>query len=389
MTATLRALHSLRVLDVGTQVAGPFVATILGDLGADVIKCEQPALGDPLRLPGGMSPGWQVDGRNKWSCTLNLRHQQGQALLKRLAEWADVLVENFRPGTMARWGLAYDDLRLINRRLVYVSVSGFGQSGPYARRVAYHSIGAAFGGITDRTGFADEPPATPGPFLTDYIAALFGAIGALEALRRRDAPDGTGEGERVDTALYDSVTRLSAPEFAEYSLTGTVRERTDGPPMRTRDGRYVVILPVQPDQYAALVRLIGEPALSDQKFTTAHRRTQHIGEFEAIVSHCVGSLDAADALHKLIAAGVPASQVNNVADLVDNEHVRARNDLVSLTNHLGQTVMLPGVVPRFCRSPNAPRWLGEELGASNEYVYHTLLGLSADDVSQLHRDGVI
>jgi len=379
----------MRVLDVGTQVAGPFVATILGDLGADVIKCEQPTIGDPLRLPDGMSPRWLADGRNKRSCTLNLRHPQGQALLKRLAQWADVLVENFRPGTMARWGLAYDDLRLINRRLVYVSVSGFGQSGPYVGRVAYHSIGAAFGGITDLSGFAGEPPVTPGPFLADYIAGLFGAIGALEALRRRDAPGGIGEGEWVDTALYDSVMRLSAAEFAAYALTGTVCKRTDGPPMRTRDGRYVIILPVQPDQYAALVQLVGDPALSDEKFATAFRRTQHRGEFEAIVGRWIGALDAADALEKLITAGVPASQVNNVADLVDNEHVRTRNDLVSLTNHLGQAVMLPGVVPRFHRSADAPRWLGEKLGASNEYVFRTLLGLSADEVVPLHREGVI
>jgi crotonobetainyl-CoA:carnitine CoA-transferase CaiB-like acyl-CoA transferase len=379
----------LRVIDVGTQVAGPFVATILGDLGADVIKCEQPVGGDPLRLPGGMSARWQTDGRNKRSCTLNLRVEPGQALLKRLVESADVLVENFRPGTMARWGLAYDDLRAVNPRLVYVSVSGFGQTGPYATRPAYHSIGAAFGGITHLTGFADAPPATPGPFLTDYIAGLFGAIGALEAIRRRDEPGGTGRGEWIDAALYESVMRLAAPEFAEYSLTGTVRGRGDAPPMMTADGRYVTILAVQPEQYRALIELVGDADLASERFATAHARAEHKVDFARIVGAWVARHEAEELMSRLIDAGVPASQVNTVADLAQHPHVQARGDIATLTNADGQLVALPGVVPRLCGAPGQVRWLGEPLGASNDYVYRELLGLSVPALDRLRADGVV
>jgi formyl-CoA transferase len=375
------------VLDVGTQVAGPFVATLLGDLGAEVIKCEQPNGGDPLRLDG-LSARWQVESRNKRSITLDLRVPDGQALLRRLAEWADVLVENFRPGTMARWGLDAVSLRAVNPRLVYVSVSGFGQDGPLAPRPGYHNIGSAFGGLSALTGFAGEPPVTPGPFISDYVAGLFGAVGALAALRRRDAPGGTGLGDWVDCSLAESALRITGAELAEWSLGGTARERDDTPPYRTRDGRWLTLIVVQQHQQHALAEATNEPRLADPRFTGPDRR-RHRQEFAMLVQEWVGAHDASDAVQLLADAGVPVSLVNTVADLAADPHIAARHAIVGVPNANGDEVQMPAVFPRVVGAGDAVRWAGEPLGASNEHVFRNVLGLDEGTYHALRERGVI
>jgi crotonobetainyl-CoA:carnitine CoA-transferase CaiB-like acyl-CoA transferase len=377
----------IRVLDVGTQVAGPFVATVLGELGAEVIKCEQPGGGDPVRL-GGMSARWQVEGRNKRSITLDLRRAEGQDLLRRLACWADVLVENFRPGTMARWGLDAESLRALNPRLVYVSISGFGQSGPLASRPAYHNIGAAFGGLSALSGFAGEPPVTPGPFLTDYLAGLFGAVGALAAVYRRDRPDGTGIGASVDGSLAEAALRIVGPELAEWSLTGVARERDDTPPYRTRDGRWLTLIAVQHHHQLALADATGDPRLADTRFTGPDRRTHRV-ELAQLVQAWTATVDAEDALRRLVDAGVPAALVNTVEDLAADPHLAGRGAIVSHTDAHGRQVLTPAPTPRIDATSNGAGTPGEPLGASNDYVYRDVLGLTADEVDALVEKGVI
>ncbi len=393
----------LKVLDVGTQVAGPFAATILGDLGAEVIKVERPGTGDPLRL-AGMSPRWQVEGRNKRSVTLNLGLAEGQALLRRLAGWADVLVENFRPGTMDRWGLGYEALSPVNPRLIYAAVSGFGASGPYAGRSGYDHVGSAFGGLTAVTGYADRAPVLPALFMTDHVTGLFTAIGILEAVRRRDVPGGTGRGTRIDGALYESIVRLAGADIADHSLTGFVRGRVGGEPVaadvresplpyayRTRDGRWLSVYPVTDAQLGQLRQLVGDPELEDDRFQGTEGRARHAADWYRIIAAWVAAHDFAELWAALGRTDVPASPINSVPELVEDPHVRQRASVVEVINAEGRVVRMPAVIPRLAEAGHTAgiRWAGEPLGASNDAVYGGLLGLRGVEVAELAAGGVI
>lgn len=392
----------LKVLDLGTQLAGPFAASLLGDLGAEVIKVEMPGAGDPLRGPDGLSPRWQIESRNKRCVTLNLRVPDGQELLRRLACWADVLVENFRPGVMARWNLAYEDLREVNPRLVYVSVSGFGQDGPKSRLPGYDHIGSAFGGLTHLSGPRDRPPAPPGVTVVDYSTGMLAAMGALEAVRRRDAAGADGRGEWVQTVLYETMLRIVGTDLANWSLTGEIRERVGGQPageqetaaahaytFRTRDGQWVVAYPISDKQFASLADLIGDPMLRQPRFATRPGRIANAADLDAVLRRWVASRDAAPLLDLLAAADVPASPVNTVADIAVDPHVRSQDSIVAVTNCRGQEMLVPAVTPRLVEHPGEIRWMGETLGASNDAVYRGLLGIEPQQLDDLRTSGVI
>lgn len=391
----------IKVLDLGTQIAGPFVATMLGDLGAEVIKVEQPGLGDTLRMPDGMSSKWQAEGRNKRSITLNLRVPEGQDILKRLAGWADVLVENFRPGTMEKWGVGYDQLSAVNPGLVYVAISGFGRGGPYSQMSGYDYAASAMGGATAVTGYPDRPPTVPGAYFADYTTGLFGALGAVEAVRRRDAPGGSGKGAFIDMALYESVMRFMGWDLAEYALSGTMRDRaggmprTDGAPemtiwysYRTRDGRFVAISPVTMGQITDLRAIIKDPDL-DERFETLQGRMANGPALYEIISRWTEAHDFAQVWDTLSRSSVPAAPVNAVNDLVREPHILERGSLVTSRNAQGQELVLPGPTPRISGDPREPRWTGEPLGASNRHVFANILGLSPGEVADLESRGVI
>jgi formyl-CoA transferase len=401
-TQQVRTDHAtLKVLDLGTQVAGPFAATILGDLGAEVIKIEQPERGDPIRLDG-MSARWQVEGRNKRSITLNLRVPEGQQLLTRLACWADVLIENFRPGTMSRWGVGPDELAAVNPRLVYVGVSGFGATGPYAQRSGYDHIGSAFGGLTAVTGYPDRAPVLPGLFLTDHITGLFAAVGALEAVRRRDAAGADGRGTAVDSALFESIVRIAGADIADYRLNGITRTRAGGAPTgpdafesplpyvyRTRDGRWLSVYPVTGSQLAQLRRIVRDPALDDPRFDDNDGRARNASDWHEILAAWIGARDYSELWEMLGDTDVPASAVNTVPDLLGDPHVIERRSLVEIGNDEGELITMPGVVPRIGPVPDEIRWTGQRLGASNRDVYRGLLGLTADELEVLRERGVV
>jgi crotonobetainyl-CoA:carnitine CoA-transferase CaiB-like acyl-CoA transferase len=402
----------LHVLDLGRLLAGPVVATLLGDLGAEVIKVERPGVGDLQRgvfpqAPGdpGMPYAWQVEGRNKRSITLEITDARGKELLLQLVKWADVLVENFKPGSMERWGLGYADLVPVNSRLVYVSVSGYGQTGPYRTRPGLDFVGSGFAGLTFVTGAPDRPPTLPGYALTDYMAATFGALGALEAVRRRDAPGGTDRGEHVDVALYEPALRFSTPWLQYFQREAVLRVREGSCPRPdderpvvhwgytygTADGRWVSLLPIMmsDESQHRLWQTIGRADLvSDPRLRTAEDRERHYKLLDAAVREWCAAKDAAAIVAAFEAAKIPCGPVNSVADVLNDPHMQERS-LRDVEDHRGNTLVMQEVVPRLAGSPGEIRWPGEELGASNDEIYLGLLGLDPAEYKRLAASGVI
>jgi crotonobetainyl-CoA:carnitine CoA-transferase CaiB-like acyl-CoA transferase len=391
----------LKILDLGTMVAGPVIATLLGDLGAEVIKVEQPGTGDPTREGGGLTARWEVEGRNKRSVTLNLRVDAGQQILRSLTGWADILVENFRPGTMQAWGLGYEELAAINPGLVYVSVSGYGQDGPRRELAGYDHIGAAFGGLTSVTGYADRPPVLPGMPVVDYATAAFAAVAAVEAVRRRDLPGSDGRGRWVDCALYETALRMAGPDFVNFSRNGMVRGREGGMPLqpgrsetphaftyRTRDGRWVAFHVALDRHWAKLVGLVGDPTMLEPRFASKQQRYDNASEVYDLLAQWFLSKDLRELDEMMGGAGLPFSAINDVQDIASDPHVQARQNLVSVHSDNGDHVIMQDAFPRFERGNNI-RWPGELLGASTRQVYRELLELDDQQLDRLASDGVI
>jgi crotonobetainyl-CoA:carnitine CoA-transferase CaiB-like acyl-CoA transferase len=394
-------LSGRTVLDFGTALAGPVCATLLAEFGADVIKIERPGQGDTLRTYGpridGVPAWWMVEGRNKRSVTLDLRRPAGQRLARDLAARADVLVENFRPGTMDGWGLGYDDLCEANPRLVYVSVSGFGQQGPYRDRPAYDRVAQGMSGFTYLNGFPDRPPVRPGVGVTDYSTAVFAALGAMLALYERDA-QGSGAGQRVDVALYESQLRMFHYYLPVYERLGLIPERSGNfnPAMvpaesfLSRDGSWITLAVGTERNFVALVEAMGQPELAgDPRFAGNEQRTVHHEEIHALVRQWVAEHPAAHVLDVLRAAGVPAGPIYTVADVHGDAHFRERGSVTTMRDPTLGEVSVQGVVPALSATPGVLRSTGPALGAHNEEIYRGLLGLSAEELAGLVADGVV
>ena len=394
------ALDGLRVLDLATFVAAPFCCTLLGEFGAEVIKVEQPERGDDLRRLGtpareGLSYWWLVESRNKKSITCNLREPEGQALVKRLAGGVDVLAENFRPGTMERWGLGWDDLRAANPGLVMVRISAFGQTGPYRERPGFGRIAAAMGGLSYLSGYPDRPPVTPGtPTIPDYLAGALGAFGALVALQHRQR---SGEGQVVDIGLYEPMLRMLDELIPVYGATGYVRERIGSGTeyvvphdhYRARDGRWVAIACTNDRMFERLAAAMGRPGLAGE-YPTMAGRLEHRTELNALVQAWVGSADAREVLARLDAAQVPCGPVASARDLFEDPHVQARENIVELPNPLGGLLSMVGVVPRLTASPGRVESTGPvAVGAHNEEIYCGRLGLSRNELRVLATRGIV
>jgi crotonobetainyl-CoA:carnitine CoA-transferase CaiB-like acyl-CoA transferase len=397
----VQALDGLTVLDCATFVAAPFCCTLLGEFGATVIKIEQPGIGDDLRRLGrragsGQPDWWLVESRNKKAITCNLRAPEGQALLKRLAASADVLAENFRPGTMERWGLGWDALSAVNPRLVMVRISAFGQTGPARERPGFGRIAAAVSGAAYLSGHPDRPPVSPGtPTIPDYLAGVFGAFGALTALRHRDR---TGEGQVVDIGLYEPMLRMLDELIPVYGATGYVRERIGSGTeyvvphnhYQARDGAWIAIACTNDRMFERLaVKAMGEPALVEH-YPTMTARLERRAEVDAAVARWVGGMAAADALARLDAAEVPCSRVASIRDIFEDAQVRARGNVQALPSPLGGLLHMAGIVPRLTATPGALRHPGPlAVGQDNEEVYCGRLGLSRDDLAGLRARGVV
>jgi crotonobetainyl-CoA:carnitine CoA-transferase CaiB-like acyl-CoA transferase len=396
----MSALEGIRVLDLGTFIAGPHCATILGEFGAEVIKVEPPGEGDSLRRLGtntecGDTLVWLSEGRNKKCVTLDLRCERGRELLRELAAQCDVVVENFRPGTLEKWGLGYEALKALNPRVVMVRISAYGQDGPMRGQPGFARVAHAFSGLAYLAGEPGRVPVVPGSTsLADYMSGMYGAIGALVALKARDR---TGEGQCVDLALYESVFRVLDEIVPAYQRFGHVRERM-GPDTvnvcphshyRTRDGKWVAIACSNDSMFERLAGAMGEPGLaSAERYGPKERRLAARDQVNAIVAAWVGSLDCETVLARCEAAGTPAGLIYSIADIFEDPQYRARGNIRTVDSRIGD-LAVPGVVPRLSATPGEIRWLGEGLGAHNDEVLRDVLGLDEREIGELRAQGVI
>ena len=381
------------------MIAGPFAGRILAEFGADVIKVESPASGDPLRnwrkLHQGTSLWWLAQARNKRSVAADLKAKEGQEIVRALSRRADVVIENFRPGTLEKWGLGYDELSRENPGLVLVRLSGYGQTGPYRDRPGFGATGEAMGGLRYLTGHPDRPPARTGVSLGDSLAALYGVIGALIALQQRQANG--GKGQIVDVALYEAVFSMLESTLPEYAMTGYVRERSGGAlpgitpsnTYRCKDGAWVVIGGNADSIFKRLMRAIGRDDLaSDPSLADNAGRTARAAELDAAIEAWTSGLPLDEVLAKLQAAEVPGGRIYSIADIVQDAHYRAREMIEKARLPGGEEVLLPGIVPKLSATPGETRWLGPRLG---EHTAEVLRELGYDEGMQreLRAKGVI
>lgn len=392
-------LSGVKVIELGQLIAGPFCTRILAEFGADVIKIESPNGGDPLRqwrkLYGDNSLWWLVQARNKQSVTLNLKAPEAQAIVRQLARDADIVVENFRPGAMEKWGLGYADLSRENPGLVMVRLSGYGQTGPYRDRPGFGAIGEAMGGLRHVTGYPDRPPVRVGISLGDAVASLYGVIGALMALRQREVNG--GKGQVIDVALYEAVFSLMESLLPEYDVYDFVRERSGASlpgiapsnTYTTRDGKFVVIGANGDSIFKRMMTAIGRDDLAnDPDLARNDGRALRSDELDAAIGAWCGARDLDEVMEVLDRAEVPAGKIYDIADIVKDVHYRARGMIEQARLGDGRALKIPGIVPKLSDTPGVTRWLGPELGEHNETVLRAL-GYDADQISDLKRRGIM
>jgi formyl-CoA transferase len=396
-------LAGVRLVELGMLLAGPFTGRLLGDMGAEVIKVEPPRKPDPLREWGkarykGRSLWWGVQSRNKKCVTLDLRREKGQQLLLELVKRSDVLVENFRPGTLEKWNLGWERLSEANPKLVVCRISGYGQTGPYSSRAGFASVAEAMGGIRHINGFPGEPPPRMQISLGDSLAGMFAAQGILAALYRRDAL-GAGRGQVVDVSLLESCFALLESTVPEYDRLGIVR----GPGgtglkgvapsniFSSRDGKWVVIAANADNVFRRLCEAMGRPELADDgRFSTHLARGEHQEEIEAVVAEWAGRRDADEIDRLLNDAGVICGPIYTIADIFEDEHFRAREMLVEHVDPEFGPYLGPGIVPKFSETPGEVRWSATwEHGSHNREIYGGLLGLSDEELRGLAEEGVL
>jgi succinyl-CoA:(S)-malate CoA-transferase subunit B len=395
-------LEGIRVIDVATFIAAPYSASILGEFGAEVIKVEHPIGGDPCRNFGsstarGDTLAWLSEARNKKSVTVDLRSPEGADIFKRLVEKSDVLCENFRPGTLEKWGLGWEVLQKVNPGLVMLRISGYGQTGPYRDRPGFARIAHAVGGLAYLAGMPRETPVTPGSTtLADYLTGLYGAIGILLALRHKEK---TGEGQYIDAALYESVFRLSDEMVPAYGQYGTVRERSGAHnpiacPLghfRTKDDKWVAFACTTDKLFAALAEAMERPELASHGLYGEHqKRLESRHEVNEIVSNWCGALTRDEIRDRCNATGAPYAPLANIADIFCNRQFHARHNLVAVEEEdLGETFMVPCVLPRLSETPGEINWLGPPLGKHTDEVLQNLLGFRPDELTRLHEKKVV
>ncbi|MFJ3482604.1 CaiB/BaiF CoA transferase family protein [Pseudomonas sp. NPDC090202] len=392
-------LNGVRVIEIGTLIAAPFAARLMGEFGAEVIKIESMGQGDPLRkwrkLHEGTSLWWYLQSRNKKSLSLNLKSPEGIAIVKRLAESADVLIENLRPGALEKLGLGWDVLHALNPKLTLVRISGYGQSGPYRDRPGFGAIGEAMGGIRYTTGTPGSPPARVGVSLGDSLASMHAVMGALMSLLR--VKTGQGDGQIVDVSLVESVFNVMESLVPEYDMLGHVRERTGGAlpgiapsnTYPTAEGAFVVIAGNSDPIFKRLMHTIGRPDLAEApEFAQNDGRAAQSDMLDAAISAWSSSLPIDDVLQALEQAEVPAGRIYNVADIVADPHYQARDMILDAELPGGASVKMPGIVPKLSDTPGSVQWQGPALGQHTDSVLADL-GMTAADIDQLKTSGVV
>lgn len=397
--SSLPVLSGLRVLDAGTTIAGPFAGTLLADLGADVISLEKPRVGDPIRawfpMKDGISLWWKVSARNKRLITLDLSKSRGREIFLELVRVSDAVIENFRPGTFDRWGLSYETLAEANPGIIVVRISGYGQTGPYAKRPGYGTVAEAMSGIPSFTGFPGGPPTLSAYPFADMVAGTFGVVGLLSALRERESND--GRGQEVDVSLFESCFRLIESQVIGYDQLRAVKERKgnrfeeDSPrnAYESSDGAWIAISASSDQTFARLAAAISRPELAqDERFQDNIARIANNDELDRIIGQWIGARSAEEVMEAFERNDVVAGKIYSIADIFEDAQYRARNAIVSVADDDFGEVRMQDVFPRFSRSSTGVRWAGGTLGQHNAEIYADLLGMSAAEYEQLTEAGV-
>jgi len=397
------ALAGIKVLELGTLIAGPFCARMLGEFGADVIKIEAPDGGDPIRqwriLKDGTSLWWSVQSRNKQSLTLNMKDERGRAIAKRLALEADIIVENYRPGVLEKWGIGYEQIKAENPAAIMVRLSGFGQTGPMKDQPGFGAIGESMGGLRYVSGHPDRPPVRVGISIGDSVAALHGVIGALAALRHRDATGGReqGEGQMVDVALYEAVFNMMESLVPEFDQAGVVRERTGGAlpgivpsnTYTTGDGENIVIAGNGDAIFKRLMLAMGRIDMAgDPQLARNDGRVPRSAEIDEAIGAWCATQTIDSALATLQAADVPAGKIYSVRDMMSDPQFLARGMFEQHQFADGTPVKLPAITPKLSATPGTTRWLGPTLGEHSDAILREL-GYSEQAIADLRKDGVL
>ncbi len=396
-------LAGIRVVEMGQLIAGPFCGRLLAELGAEVIKIEAPKKGDPIRTwrhlleETGTSLWWYVQSRNKKSITLDLNHPGASELVKRLLKDTDVLVENFKPGTLEKWGLGWAQLSSEFPRLIMTRISGWGQTGPYSSKPGYGSIGEAMGGLRYITGYPGQPPVRSNLSMGDSIAGLYAAYGTLSAIYHRDHH--SGQGQLVDIALNEAVFGLMEGMLPEYDRFGVVRGPSGSGitgivPSNTyqcKDGTYIVIAGNGDSIFKRLMQAIGRNDLAqDPAYATNNLRVEHSEELDEVIEGWTKQHGFSEVKEALEQVGVPVGSAYSIADIVKDPHYLARGMILEeMIPEVNQPIKIPGIVPKLSASPGRTEWLGPKLGEHNPEVYGYLLNLSQAELAQMKEDGLI
>jgi succinyl-CoA:(S)-malate CoA-transferase subunit B len=399
--ARVLPLEGVRVIDVSTFISGPFATTQLAEFGAEVIKLELPVVGDPLRKFGTVTPNgdtlpWLSECRNKKSATLDLRKPEGAELLKRMCAEADILVENFQPGTMEKWGIGWDVLHAVNPRLIMVRISGYGQTGPYSGRPGFGRIGNAFGGLSYLAGYPDRPPVTPGSAtIPDYLSGIYGAMGAMLAMEARRK---TGRGQVVDIGLYEPVFRILDELAPAFQHKGYVRERMGPGTVNvvphshypTKDNRWIAIACTSDKIFARLAAAMGAPELADDgKWGTIRQREAARAEVDAYVGAWTSSFTRDELLQTCEDAQVPCGPVYAIDEIFEDPQYKARGNILTMQDPRIGELAIPNLVPRLSETPGEVKWLGPAMGEHNAEIYRDWLKLSDAEMEALAAARVI
>jgi crotonobetainyl-CoA:carnitine CoA-transferase CaiB-like acyl-CoA transferase len=401
MNQQSRPLDGIRVLEVGQLLAGPFAGSILGYYGAEVIKVEAPGEGDPLRKwrvldEDGTSFWWRSIGRNKKCITADLRSEEGRSLVRRLSLKCDVLIENFRPGVMEKWGLGPADLQADNPGLIYARISGYGQDGPYAAKPGFASVCEGVGGLRYVNGKPGEAPMRPNLSLGDSLAGIHTALGIVMAcLHRGNDPE--SRGQVIDTALYEATFNMLEGVIPEYDGAGVIREPSGSTitgiaptnTYRCADGKFIIIGANGDSIFKRLCEKMDRPDMAqDARFASNAGRVENEEEIDAVITQWTGSIDSSTALSLLDEARVPSGPIYSVAEMMVNEHFIARG-LFEEVEVNGKKLKIPAMVPKLSDTPGRTEWAGPEVGAFNEEIYGDLLGLSAEEIADLKKQGIM
>lgn len=396
-----KPLEGIKILELGNLVAAPFSGKLMAEFGAEVIKVEEPKNGDPLRnwrvMHEDTSVWWYVQSRNKKSITINLRTEEGQNLVKKLIGEVDVVLENFKPGTLERWGLGYEEMKKVNKSIILTRISGYGQTGPYKEKPGFGSVAEAIGGLRYLTGYPDRPPVRVGIAIGDMIAGLYAVIGTLMAIRARDQHQ-EKEGQVVDVALYESVFSLLEGILPEFNLTGQIRERTGSTlpgiaPSNTykcKDGKHLVIGGNGDRIFQRLMTAIDRTDIAeDPKYATNQGRADHVDYIDNVIEEWTLRHSMEEAQRILDEASVPVGPIYSIEDIVNDEHYQAREMLKKVKLNNGESLIVPGIVPKLSATPGDILWNGPSLGEHNRVIYSELINLSEDDILRLKEEGTI